>query len=98
VKYGGVTYGEAMEMAEHARGILGSRELSPVEEALDIIPHLELQLEELPQEEATALRTFHPSWYVKYLNELLGREESLRLLQAPDPPTYIRVNTLKGAE
>ena len=98
VKYGGVTYGEAMEMAEHARGILGSRELSPVEEALDIIPHLELQLEELPQEEATALRTFHPSWYVRYLNDLLGREESLRLLQAPDPPTYILVNTLKGAE
>ncbi|RLI32049.1 RNA methyltransferase, partial [Candidatus Bathyarchaeota archaeon] len=76
----------------------GTRELAPVEEALDILPHLEIQLEGLPDDEATALRTFHPAWYVRYCTELLGRDEALRLLQAPDPPTYIRVNTLKGSD
>ena len=29
---------------------------------------------------------------------LLGSEEALRLLQAPDPPNYIRINSLKWAE
>ena len=96
-KYGEGPYREAVEMAENARDILGTRELAPVEEALDILPHLEIQLEGLPDDEATALRTFHPAWYVRYCTELLGREEALRLLQAPDPPTYIRVNTLKGS-
>nr|MQY83192.1 hypothetical protein [archaeon] len=97
-KYGEGPYSEAVEMAENARDILGKRELAPVEEALDILPHLEIQLEGLPDDEATALRTFHPTWYVRYCTELLGREEALRLLQAPDPPTYIRVNTLKGPD
>lgn len=98
VKYGECPYSEAVEMAEHARDILGTRELAPVEEALDILLHLEIQLEGLPDDEATALRTFHPAWYVRYCTELLGRDEALRLLQAPDPPTYVRVNTLKGSD
>jgi 16S rRNA (cytosine967-C5)-methyltransferase len=97
VKYGGCPYSEAVEMAEKAREILGARELAPVEEALDILPHLEIQLEGLHDDEATALQTFHPAWYVRYCTELLGREEALRLLEAPDPPNYVRVNTLKGS-
>jgi len=97
-KYGEGPYREAVEMAENARDILGTRDLAPVEEALDILPHLEIQLEGLPDDEATALRTFHPTWYVRYCTELLGRDEALRLLQAPDPPTYIRLNTLKGSD
>ena len=98
VKYGDSSFKEVVDMAELAREILGSRELVPVEEALDLIPHLEIQLEGFSDDEATALRTFHPAWYVRYCTELLGREEALRLLQAPDPPTYIRINSLKGAE
>jgi len=98
VKYGDSAYKEAVEIAGLARGILGPRELAPVEESLDIIPHLEIQLEGLPEDEATALRTFHPAWYVRYCTELLGRGEALQLLQAPDPPTYIRINSLKGAD
>jgi 16S rRNA (cytosine967-C5)-methyltransferase len=98
VKYGGITYEEAVEMAEEARRILGSRELAPVEEALDLTHHLEINLQGLSCDEAIALRTFHPAWYVKYCSALLGREEALRLLQASDPPNYIRINPLKGAE
>jgi 16S rRNA (cytosine967-C5)-methyltransferase len=98
VKYGGITYEEAVEMAEEARRILGSRELAPVEEALDLTHHLEINLQGLSCDEAIALRTFHPAWYVKYCSTLFGREEALRLLQASDPPNYIRINPLKGAE
>jgi len=98
VKYEGKSLAEVVEMAERAREILGPGELAPVEEALDLIPHTDLQLGGLPDDEATALRTFHPVWYVRYCTDLLGREEALRLLNAPDPPTYIRINSLKGDE
>ena len=98
VKYGGITYEEAVEMAGEARRILGSRELAPVEEALDLVHHLDINLQGLSCDEVIALRTFHPAWYVKYCSGLFGREEALRLLQAPDPHNYIRINSLKGAE
>jgi 16S rRNA (cytosine967-C5)-methyltransferase len=98
VKYGEKSLQEVLDIASLAREILGRRELAPVEEALDLIPHLEIRLEGLPDDEATALRTFHPAWYVRYCAELLGRGEALRLLQAPDPPTYVRINSLMGAE
>jgi 16S rRNA (cytosine967-C5)-methyltransferase len=98
VKYGDVSYEEAVEMARGARRILGSRELAPIEEALDLIHPLEINFQGLSYDETIALRTFHPSWYVKYCSELLGREEALRLMQAPNPPNYIRINPLKGVE
>ena len=96
VKYGGGAYKEAVEISGLARGILGSRELAPIEEALELVPHMEIQLEDLSHDETTALRTFHPAWYVRYCRELIGGEEALNLLQAPDPPTYVRINTMKG--
>ena len=98
VKYGERPFQELVGIAALAREILGSKELDPVEEALDLIPHLEIRFEGLPEDEATALRTFHPAWYVRYCTELLGRREALLLLQAPDPPTYVRINSLKGVE
>ncbi len=98
VKYGERPFQEVMGIAALAREILGSKELAPVEEALDLIPHLEVRFEGLPEDEATALQTFHPAWYVRYCTELLGRREALLLLQAPDPPAYVRINSLKGVE
>jgi 16S rRNA (cytosine967-C5)-methyltransferase len=98
VKYGERPFQEVVGIAALAREILGSKELVPVEEALDLIPHLEVRYESLPEDEATALRTFHPAWYVRYCTELLGRKEALRLLQSPALPTYVRLNSLKGAE
>lgn len=97
-KYGESPFEEIVEIAALAREILGSRDLAPVEEALDLIPHLEVDFEGLPEDEATALRMFHPVWFVRYCTELLGREEAFRFMQAPDPPTYIRINSLRGAE
>ena len=95
-KYGDSTYQELVEMEDLAREILGRREFGPVEEALVLIPRLEIGWDELPRDEATALRTFHPAWYVKYCRELLGEEEAIRLLEAPVPPSYVRLNALKG--
>jgi hypothetical protein len=85
VKYGEKSLQEVLDIASLAREILGPKELAPVEEALDLIPHLEIWLEGLPHDEAMALRTFHPAWYVRYCAELLGRGDALRLLQAPGP-------------
>ena len=83
VKYGDITFKEVMEMAELAREILGSRELSPVEEALDLIPHLEIHLESFSDDEATALRTFHPAWFVRYCRELMTGDPGITSSQIP---------------
>ncbi len=95
-KYGDSAYEELVEMEDLAREILGKREFGPVEEALVLIPRLEIRWDELPRDEATALRTFHPAWYVRYCVELFGEEEAVRLLEAPVPPSYVRLNALKG--
>jgi 16S rRNA (cytosine967-C5)-methyltransferase len=63
-----------------------------------LIPRLEIGWDELPRDEATALRTFHPAWYVRYCVELFGEEEAIRLLEAPIPPSYVRLNALKGED
>jgi 16S rRNA (cytosine967-C5)-methyltransferase len=97
-KYGDSAYQELVEMADLAREILGEREFGPVEEALVLIPRLEIRWEELPRDEATALRTFHPAWYVMYCRELLGEEEAIRLLEAPVPPSFVRLNEMKGED
>jgi 16S rRNA (cytosine967-C5)-methyltransferase len=51
-------------------------------------------------EERVALKTFHPTWFVKYCFRLFGRGQTLALLEAnmQPPPTYLRVNTLKAGE
>jgi 16S rRNA (cytosine967-C5)-methyltransferase len=97
-KYGDSAYQELVEMADLAREILGEREFDRVEEALVLIPRLDIRWEELPRDEATALRTFHPAWYVRYCRELFGEEEAIRLLEAPVPPSYVRLNALKGED
>ena len=97
-KYGDSSYQELVEMEDLAREILGEREFGRVEEALVLIPRLEIRWDELPRDEATALRTFHPAWYVKYCNGLLGEEEAIRLLEAPVPPSYVRLNETKGED
>jgi 16S rRNA (cytosine967-C5)-methyltransferase len=94
-KYGNKDYQGLVELADLAREILGEKELGPVEEALDVIPHIEIQWEDLSWYEVTSLRTFHPVWYVKYCRELLGEVEAVQLLEAPIPPNYVRLNEMK---
>jgi 16S rRNA (cytosine967-C5)-methyltransferase len=96
--YGDSAYQELVEMEDLAREILGEREFGPVEEALILIPRLEIRWEKLTRDEVTALRTFHPVWYVRYCRELLGEEEAIHLLKAPIPPSYVRLNMMKGED
>jgi len=93
---------EAKNLAGLARSILGWRTLQPVE------PYLGLLLTESPNvvfkgvgdEERVGLLTYHPTWFVRYCFRLFGRREALAFLEASakTPPTYIRLNTLKGSE
>ncbi|MBS7647526.1 MAG: RsmB/NOP family class I SAM-dependent RNA methyltransferase [Candidatus Bathyarchaeia archaeon] len=93
---------EAKNVARLARSILGWRTLQVVE------PYLGLLLTESPaivlkgigDEERVGLLTHHPTWFVRYCFRLLGRREALAFLEANSktPPTYIRLNTLKGSE
>lgn len=90
---------EARNIAHLVRSILGWNTLREAE------PYLGLLLTQEPDtvfsstsdEERVALRTFHPTWYVDYCFRLFGRTHALRILEADiqQPPTYIRINTLK---
>jgi len=93
---------QAAAFLSAGRGILGWKELSPVEFALGRILSVDINsvLSGSEGSNRIALETFHPSWYVEYCIRLLGRVEALRLLQANNeiPPVYIRANTLAGRE
>ena len=93
---------EAARIAGLGRAILGWKTTQKIE------PHLGLLLtqkektifEGASNENGTALRTFHPTWFVKYCFRLFGRREALRMLEADteQAPVYIRLNTLKSEE
>ena len=100
--WGKVDLDEAKNLAGLARSILGWRTLQPIE------PYLGLLLTESPNvvfkgvgdEERVGLLTYHPTWFVRYCFRLFGRREALAFLEASakTPPTYIRLNTLRGSE
>jgi 16S rRNA (cytosine967-C5)-methyltransferase len=93
---------KAVSIARMGRSILGWRELQGIEETLGEILSLQLDsvLKEVDDEEKAGLLTYHPTWFVKYCFKLLGRKEALRFLEKAKeiPPTYVRINTLKGSE
>jgi 16S rRNA (cytosine967-C5)-methyltransferase len=93
---------EARNIVKLARSILGWKTLRPLE------PYFGLLLTESPamllknigDEERVGLLTYHPTWFVRYCFRLFGRKEALAFLEASakTPPTYIRLNTIKGSE
>lgn len=93
---------KAVAMASMGRSILGWRQLNDVEEALGMI--LNVQLAEVFKgawdEEAVALRTYNPTWFVRYCYKILGRNQALDFLRSASLPTpaYIRLNTLRASE
>jgi 16S rRNA (cytosine967-C5)-methyltransferase len=92
----------AVKIAKMGRSILGWRELEDAEEALGEILGInpENALKELEETEKVGLRTYHPTWFVKYCFRLLGRGEAIKFLEksAEIPPVYVRLNTLKAPE
>lgn len=93
---------EAENIAKLGRSILGWKTMRQVEPFLGFLLTQKPQFvpEDVSDEERIALSTFHPTWYVKYCFKLFGRTETIRMLEADaqQPPTYIRLNTLKADE
>jgi 16S rRNA (cytosine967-C5)-methyltransferase len=91
---------EAQNIASTARSILGWKTMLPIEQYLGFLLTQNLQpiLEASDDEERLSLETFQQHWFVKYCINLLGNEEAAIFLRASNtpPPTYIRINTLKG--
>ena len=93
---------EAKNLAGLARSILGWRTLQPVEPYLGLLltESLNVVFKGVGDEERVGLLTYHPTWFVRYCFRLFGRREALAFLEASakTPPTYIRLNTIKGSE
>jgi 16S rRNA (cytosine967-C5)-methyltransferase len=93
---------EAESIAKLGRAILGWKALREVEPFLGFLltRQLEPLLKAAGDEERIGLQTFHPTWFVKYCFNLLGRSEAIAFLEGDvnPPPTCIRLNTLKASE
>ncbi len=93
---------EAARVAKLARAILGWKTLRSIEPFLGFL--LTRQIEPVAKaasdEERTGLRTFHPTWFVKYCFRLFGRKEAIAFLEGSicPPPVFIRLNTLKASQ
>ena len=90
---------EAELVVRLARSILGWKALQEVESFLGflLVQKAEVVFEGVGDEQRIGLQTFHPPWFVKYCFKLFGRSETMAILEADkqQPPTYIRINTLK---
>ncbi len=93
---------EASQIASLGRAILGWETLRDVEQFLGFLLTRQLVpiLKAANDVEAVSLRTFHPSWFVKYCYKLMGRDDAIAFLEGSvtPPPTYLRLNTLKVKE
>jgi 16S rRNA (cytosine967-C5)-methyltransferase len=93
---------EAENIAKLGRAILGWKTLREVESILGFLLTRQLDpiLKAASDEERIGLQTFHPTWFVKYCVNLLGRSEAIAFLEGNvnPPPTCIRLNTLKASE
>jgi 16S rRNA (cytosine967-C5)-methyltransferase len=93
---------EAEKIVELARRILGWKTLLEVEPYLGVLltQKPETVFEGAGDEKQVGLRTYHPTWFVKYCFRLFGRTQSLAMLESDmqPPPTYLRLNTLKADE
>jgi 16S rRNA (cytosine967-C5)-methyltransferase len=93
---------EAGKIAGLARSILGWESLQEIEPFLGFLLTQEpsVVFEHSGDEDRIGLRTFHPSWFVKYCFKLFGRSQTIAMLEADlqKPPSYVRLNTLKSSE
>ena len=94
VHFGG-GFAEAYGLHDHAKEILGERLLSAVDEAVELIPRQDMCFSGFDLEKRLAYTYSHPEWYVRYLLREFGENETIRMLEQVEVPTYIRVNTLR---
>jgi 16S rRNA (cytosine967-C5)-methyltransferase len=93
---------EAENIAKLGRAILGWKTLIEVEPILGFLLTRKLEpiLKVTSDEKRIGLQTFHPTWFVKYCFNLLGRREAIAFLEGSvyPPPTCIRLNTLQASQ
>jgi len=91
---------EAVHIAKLGRAILGWETLREVEYVLGFLLTQDIKplMEHAQEDERIALQTFHPTWFVKYCFDLFGSDQAKAFLEGNmhAPPTYVRLNTLKG--
>ena len=93
---------KAKSIAKLGRAILGWKTLRKVEPNLGFLITRQIApiLKAASDEERIGLQTFHPTWFVKYCFNLLGRSEAIAFLEGniQPPSTCIRLNTLQASE
>jgi 16S rRNA (cytosine967-C5)-methyltransferase len=101
-RWGEIDLKEAEKIAKLGRAILGWKNLRVVEPVLGFLLtcRLDSVLKAASAEERIGLQTFHPTWFVEYCVNLLGRHEAIAFLEGNvnPPPTCIRLNTLRASE
>jgi 16S rRNA (cytosine967-C5)-methyltransferase len=100
--WGKTDFKEAENIASLARAILGWKTLQKTEPVLGVLLAQEpsVVFEEASDERRIALKTFHPTWFVKSSIKLFGRRDAIAMLEADaqQAPVYVRLNTLKVKE
>jgi len=93
---------DSIALVEAARHVLGWATLADLELAFGKILTFDLGkfLGSLPELEQAALTTLNRTWFVSYCQKVFGRGFALGFLKATQKalPTYLRVNSLRGAE
>lgn len=94
--YRGRSFKEIYELEMHVREILGDKALEPVEDAIEIIPHLEIPWTNLRRLRELAFRYYHPEWYIEYLRKYFEDQKLIKIINPVKNPKYLRINTLKA--
>ena len=94
--YSEESLGTAYQLAQHAEGLLGKRDMGRIDEGMTLLPLASIPFDRLTDVQRLAYTHFHPVWYVDYLYNRFGVTEAEDLLRYVDTPSYLRVNTLKA--
>jgi 16S rRNA (cytosine967-C5)-methyltransferase len=93
---------EAEHIARLGRAILGWETLRDVEPILGFLltQKIEPIIDSAKEDEKVALQTFHPTWFVKYCFDLLGKQEAVAFMEGnlKPPETCIRLSTLRASQ
>jgi len=91
---------EAENIAKMGRAILGWKTIREIEFVLGFLLTRQLEpiLKAMNDKERVGLKTFHPTWFVRYCFKLFGRLEAIAFLEGDinPSPICIRLNTLKA--
>jgi 16S rRNA C967 or C1407 C5-methylase (RsmB/RsmF family) len=87
---------QPVSLAEMGRRILGWKDIAPIERTLGRLAAISLEeaVQGRRDDDAAALRSFNPVWFVKYMTHAFGRTRALEVLCAPRASnrTFVRLN------